>query len=268
MAYNIFVLDPAKWEIWLAGQPFGSKPNAQKIAKNVKAWAIQEKADLAFNLTTFNMATGEADTYVKARWKDLSYGHEGHSALIDLGNGNQCHGYSNGIINGVVTINRPFGGARTRNGIGLTDKSHVIIAQTGHNSTEVAFCNMVNQFVRNKGQKVVAFVLEDGGGSTQEFSTRSGLIFAPEGGRNIPNVVCVKYRGTPTISSPVYNGSKGADTELIQTILGGIAADGDGGSATATRITKAQVFHNFPTKLRCGICSAFTAKALGVKYIT
>lgn len=258
MAFNILILDPARWRVWFAGANNGTR-------LQVKQWAAQEEADLCFNLTTFSMATGRPDTFVRVAWKDLCYGHEGHTALVDLGSGYQCRGYSNGIVDGTVTVNRPMGGSRTRNGIGLTAAGHVIIAQTGHKVTEKVFCQTVKTFVERRGQKVKTFVLQDGGGSTAEYSSVSRLNFAPEGGRPVPTVVCVKRRDNMTLTRPIYQGCTGGDSELVQILLGGIECDQSFMSGSVKRLKQAQAALGMPSALCCGIASAYTARKMGLK---
>lgn len=265
MANNFFIFDPNIWDLRLAGTDNGTRYTVEK-------WSERLNADLIFNLTTFatrGVTVGRPDTEVFINNVRLCWGKEDVSDFVQVNPTDKARGYSNAIKDGVVKLSHKFGGSSYRNGIGITNRGHIIVAQTSHKTTELAFATEVNNFIKNRGQAVKLFVLEDGGGSTQEYSTRSKLYWTatPEK-RPVPTVIYAKYKGTPTISSPVYNGSRGADTVLIQTLLGGIAADGDGGPATANRIKAAQTALAFPTSLRCGICSAYTAKALGVKYLT
>lgn len=263
MAYNILYLDPAKWDVWFAGQKYGTYETHKAME-----WCKAENADLCFNLTTFNMSNSMADTYVRAQGRDIAYGQEGAGVrLLTINANNQCLGYSNGIINGTVAINRPMGGKRTRNGIGISNKGFVIIAQSGTSTTENGFCVAVNNYVRNKLDTVKLFLLEDGGGSTQEYSAMSKLNFAPEGGRKCPTVVCVRQRYKQAITDVVYKGSKNkADIELVQIALGGIECDGIAGAGTETRIRLAQKALGFPTALQCGIAGGKTMRALGFIY--
>lgn len=265
MANNFFIFDPAIWDLRLAGTDNGVRYTAEE-------WSKRLNADLIFNLTTFatrGVTVGRPDTEMFINNARLCWGQEGRSDFVQVNSTDKARGYANAIKDGVVKLSYKFGGSSYRNGIGITNKGHIIVAQTSHICTEIAFVQAVNEFVKKKGQTVKLFVLEDGGGSVQEYSTRSKLYWTatPEK-RPVPTVIYAKYKGTPTISSPVYNGSKGRDTGLIQTFIGGIAADGDGGPATANRIKAAQTALAFPALLRCGICSAYTAKALGVKYLT
>lgn len=258
MAYNIYVLDPAVWRFELAGYNNGTR-------LTVRQWGQQLEADLCFNLTTFNMANGRPDTFVRIAYKDLCYGHEGHTELIDLGGGYQCRGYSNGILGGKININRPMGGSRTRNGVGLTARGHLIIAQSTVSRTERAFCQAVNDYVLALGQTVRAFVLEDGGGSTAAYSARSRFWVAPEGGRPVPTVICAYLRQTPVITRPIYNGIKGEDARLIQTLML-TEVDGSFGPGSASRLKTMQATFGFPAALRCGILSAYTAQKMRLDF--
>ena len=258
MSYNILLLDPKIYKIWFAGQEY-----KQKLTKTAKDWCVQEGADLCFNLGIFSMSTGLGCSYVRAKGKDIAYGNDKPKTLI-IDNDNQCKGYSDGIVDGVTKINFPMGGTRTRNGIGITDKGFIIIAQTSHPVTETVFCNYVNSFVKGKGHKVKLFTLQDGGGSTQEYSNLSKLNFAPEGGRKVANVICVKFRGKPNISNPLFVSCPyKSDVELLQMALGGISVDGSFGSGTKSRLTSAQKALGFPQGLQCGIASYKTLKSLG-----
>lgn len=257
MAYNILILDPAIYDVWFAGQAY-----KERVTKTAKDWCIQEGADLCFNLGIFGMSTGLGCSYVRAKGKDIAYGSE-KPHLLTINPANQCRGYSDGIINGAISINQPMGGSRTRNGIGMTNKGHIIIAQSSGKVTERAFCTAVNSFVQNKDHTVQLFALMDGGGSTQEYSALSRLNFAPEGGRKVANVVCVRQKRMQIITEPVYEGCNGRNVELVQMAVGGIEIDGHAGPGTKKRITAAQAALGFPKGLQCGIASELTIRALG-----
>jgi hypothetical protein len=268
MAYNIKILDPAQYSVQLAGQPYGSTLCLPLHSNNPKvdAWDKRIKAELYFNLGMFNM-TGQYKnrgiTYVHTPTGDLGYG--GDSDTLQLPGGYACKGYSNGIKNGKLAINRQLGGSRTRNGIGITDRGHIIIAQCGHKVSEATFCNAVNSYVLARSQTVRLFVLEDGGGSTAEYSSVSKLGFYPETGRPVTTIVCVSRKNPITITRPIYNGCKGEDCGAIQIIVGGIPVDNDYGPTSARRVKAAQKALGFPAALQCGIVSAYTAKKLGYK---
>lgn len=266
MAYNIFILDPSKYDVWFAGQKY-----KQPRLEYVRDWCIEEKADLCFNLGLFNFTDKLACSYVRGKGNDLAYGcdepnkSKNWSDLLVINGQNSCRGYCNGIVNGVVKLNTPFGGSRTRNGIGMTYDGHIIIAQCGTKSTEKAFCEAVNSFVKKQNKSVKLFILQDGGGSTSEYSSLSKLNFAPEGQRKVATVVCVKFKTKPTFSTPIYNGCKGNDVALLQLALGGVESDGIAGSGTANRIKQMQSAYAFPKALQCGIASGYTLSKMGFK---
>jgi hypothetical protein len=259
--YNILILDPAIYDVWFAGQAY-KEPDPDKRTKTAKEWCEQENADLCFNLGIFGMTSGLGCSYVRAKGRDISYGSE-KPHILTINAENQCRGYSDGIIDGQIKINLPMGGKRTRNGIGMTNKGHIIIAQSAGSVTERTFCTAVNTFVQNKGQAVKLFTLQDGGGSTQEYSALSRLNFAPEGGRKVANVVCVKRRRVQSIFAPVYEGCRGENVELVQMALGGIEIDGSAGPGTKKRIKAAQAALAFPKGLQCGVASVLTLRAMG-----
>ena len=263
MANNFFIFDPAVWDMKLAGTNNGTRFTAEE-------WAKRLNADLIFNLTTFatkGKTEGQPDTEIIVNGNRLCWGKESVSDFVQVNPTDKVRGYANAIRNGVVKLSYKFGGTSYRNGIGITSRGHIIVAQTSHVCTELAFAQAVNEFVKKRGQTVVQFVLEDGGGSVQEYSTRSKQYWTSTiEKRKIPTVIYAKYKGTPSISSLVYNGSKGRDTGLIQTFIGGIAADEDGGPATERGIRLTQTALGFAPKLRCGICGAETAKAMGIIY--
>lgn len=264
MAYNILILDPNIYKVYFAGQSDG-----QRTVMNVRDWCIRENADLCFNLGVFDMKTGVSCCYVKGPNMLSDAGGDKHptiggkSNVLVLDSQNECKGYSNGIIDNTVKINAPMGGSSYRCGIGITNLGHRIIAQSSNTCTEAVFCNAVNTFVRKQGQTVKLFVLQDGGGSTSEYSALSKLSFYPKEVRKVPTVVCVSFKVKPAFTSPVYNGSKGEDTKRMQIALGGIECDGVGGNGTETRIKAMQVAYNFPKKLQNGAADAYTFSKMG-----
>ena len=269
MAFNILLLDPAVYgetDVWFAGQNEGTR-----TTKTAKDWNKQENAHLIFNLGVFDMKTGESNCYVKGNTmvSDSSGATHanigGYSSILKINSNNECKGYSNGIINDTVSINKPMGGQRTRNGIGITAKGHVVIAQSGHNVTEKVFCTAVKSFVNSRKEKIALFVLQDGGGSTQEYSALSDLNFAPESGRKVATVVCVRFNNLPMITYPVYSGSKGRTIEVVQATLGGIACDGDFGVNSVARAKAMQKAKGLPFAMQCGVLSTVSLKALGFK---
>jgi len=258
MSYNIMLFEPEIVDkAWFAGQAY-----RQRVTKTVKDWCIQENADLCFNLGIFGLSTGLGCSYVRAKGKDIAYGSE-KPHILTLNEANQCRGYSDGIVEQKISINVPMGGTRTRNGVGMTYDGTIIVAQTDHGVTEAVFCNTVNNFVKDRGKAVRLFTLQDGGMSTQEYSALSSLNFAPERGRPVANVLCIKLKRGIIITQPVYKDVKGRNAELVQIAVGGISCDRRCGPATAARIKAAQKAWGWDTPLQCGVASYLTLKKLG-----
>ena len=232
--YNIIILKKSDWRVWVEGPSY-----QEKKVLTVKDWAAETGADLCFNLGLFALWYGPANgCYARSKGKDISYG--GKSEIIAFDSMNACGGYSNGIINGVVKVNAPFGGSSYRNGVGITEDGQIIVAQTKHKCTEVLFCQKVNDFVAARGMKVKTFVLEDGGGSTSEYSAMSKQTFYPAGPRNVATVLCAKRITTPVINRTLHLGCHGDDVKELQIALGGIEADGIFGTATLSKVFAAQ----------------------------
>lgn len=254
MAYNILILDQKEWSIWLGGQAYDTT-----TTKTVRDWGLCENAELTFNLGMFVLASGRGITFVRSRKGILGYG--GDSDILELNQFNQCRGYSNGIVNGCISINKPLGGSRTRNGIGITNSGKVIIAQTSNNVTERAFCQKVNSEVAKTKDVVKLFVLQDGGGSTSEYSNLSKLTFYPEGVRKVSTVVYATRINTKPVTRVLKLWGKGDDVKLLQTVLGGIECDGSYGFGTRSRVMQAQRALGLTAD---GICGPITRKALGL----
>lgn len=263
---NVYIFDLAIWRIRFAGQA----PGTQTI-KTVREWCQEQNADLCFNLGLFKMiykdgklVAGESSTYVKAQGKDLSYGYMTSSEMLEIDWANRCHGYSNGIINGVVKVNHPMGGSRTRNGIGKTVSGKIIIAQSSTKVTETAFCNAVNQQVKARGETVKLFILEDGGGSTSSYSARSKLTFAPEGGRPVTTVVCLNLISPQRIGRILYKDCKGEDVRLYQTIVGGLEADGHFGPASGKKTKSVYAALGYPAVCQQEVVWTDLLRSLGL----
>lgn len=258
MSYHIPIFDPAIFRLWITGQNY-----LEKRTEYVRDWCKQEDADLCFNLGIFGMATGLGCSDVTSKGRPIAYGNHTPKLLVIDGN-NSCRGYSDGIVDGAVKINFPMHGKALRNGLGVTDKGVFFVAQTNHAVTEVVFCNYVNEYMKVRGHRVKLFTLQDGGGSTSEYSAVSGLNFAPGGNRKVANALCVKLRKPPTISHTLYVGCPYADeVKLAQTMLGGIEVDGSFGAGTKARVLAAQKAWGFPVGLQCGVLGTMTLRALG-----
>lgn len=275
MSNNIYVLSPNDCEWWFAGQG-----TYDHTLRTVKEWGEREGADLVFNLGVFDLKTGASYTYVAgpkmvtdpSGLTDPKIG--GKSNVLVLDNVNKCKGYSNGIVNGTVKVNAPMGGKRTRNGVGITTSGWLIEAQCSDKITEAAFCNAVNAYVKAKRQAVKLFVLEDGGGSTTSWSFRANSGFNPEpDNKKRPNifrpcatVLCVKFKRTITLTHPIYVGCpKDEQTEMVQIVVGGLAADRDYGNLSKTRMTAVQAALGMPKGMQNGVADYSTLKKLGFK---
>ena len=261
---NLF--DKSLWDIWIEGSHYNTTPKTRMTVAN---WCVASKADLCFNLALFNLNNGNTITYVHNANGDIGYGND-KSNLVRLNDQNWCRGYSNGIINGTTTVNAPLGGARTRNGIGLTKSGKIIIAQCNSRMYEKSFCNSVNNFVKKQGEFVDIFVLQDGGASTSMYSNISKLSFAPEGGRKVATVVCLKrkYSGTFRVNRQLKYRCKGEDVKLLQQFLGGIEVDGSFGRGSAGTEQRVKAFQRKMGLKQDGICGPATLKALGIQYIS
>ena len=260
---NVILFNPAYCDVWFAGQDEGTK-----TLKIVEDWGKIEKADLTFNLGLFDMRTGDSNCFVKGpRMISDSSGltHPkigGQSDILYLNSQNMCKGYSNAIVNGKVKVEHPLGKTSKRNGIGITTDGFIIIAQTSHSSYETAFANAVNEYVIKNGKKVRLFVLQDGGGSTSEYSAISKLGFHPTGEiRKVATVVCVKFRHIPPVTRTLKYGARGEDVKTLQTVLGGLVVDGVFGTNTRTRLKSAQRALGLAAD---GSCGPLTRRALGL----
>ena len=264
MAVNVFLFDPAEWKPYLAGYADGKR-------FTVEEWSKRLDADLIFNLTTFatkGKTEGQPDTEIIINGNRLCWGKESVSDFVQVNPTDKARGYANAIKDGVVKLSYKFGGSSYRNGIGLTNKGHLIVAQTTSGYTELAFAQAVNKYVLDHKQTVKIFVLEDGGGSVQEYSRFSKLYFhATAEKRKVPTVLCIKRTAPITFTAPIYpkNPSK-EQKALYQTLVGGLAADGDIGTLSTKRTKLMQAGFGFDPSLQLGVASALTFTKMGVGY--
>lgn len=262
MSYNIYILDPVYWNVWLAGQ----RDDSDHVLRSVKNWALINSADLCFNLGVFDMRTGASYTFVSGPkiLTDPSGAYDrtigGKSDILDINTFNRCKGYSNGIKNGQVLVNAPMGGSAVRNGVGITTSGKVVVAQSTSKVSEKTFASAVNNFVAKRGEVVKLFVLQDGGGSTNEYSGLSKLAFHATGeDRKVATVLCARKISLPPITRTLKLWSKGEDVKILQTVLGGIEADGSFGFGTRSRLMAAQRALGLAAD---GICGPLTRAAL------
>lgn len=257
MSIIVAVYNPIYWDIHFEGTPYNTFP---KTALKAKDWAAKTGADVVYNLAFFQMSNYNTVNYVKAKGFDVGYG--GVAERLTVSPGNVCGGYAVGIKDNDVVI-RGDGSTRTRNGIGITPKGNIIIAQSTSKVTEKNFCKevamQVSQYYK---ESVKLFLMEDGGGSTQMYSAISRLGISPEGGRKVPTVICVKRRNLPKFTRVLKTGCKGEDVRLLQMILGGCTCDGSYGNATKKRVKEAQKALGLTAD---GSCGEITQKALGLR---
>lgn len=256
MAYIVNIFDPTQWAMALGGQD----PNTG-TTRTVKDWGLSYSADLTFNLALFNMSNGRSVNYVRTKKGIVSYG--GASHTLDFDGINQCRGYSDAIVNDVVSYTKKdlLGGSALRNGIGRTMSGKVIMAHTSHNCTEVAFAQAVLKEIHKRGEKVELFVFEDGGGSTSGYSKRANLTYYPKEKRKVATVAYFIGYNLPKITRTLRLGKKGEDVRLLQMILGGIECDGSFGPATYRRVRQAQAALGIKVD---GSCGPQTLAALGL----
>ena len=260
---NVILFDPSYCDVWFAGQNEGTK-----TLKIVEDWGKIEKADLTFNLGLFDMRTGDSNCFVKgprmisdsSGLTDPKMG--GQSDILYLNSQNMCKGYCNAIVNGKVKVEHPLGKTSKRNGIGITTDGFRIIAQTSHSSYETSFANAVNNYAIKADKKVELFIMEDGGGSTSEYSAISKLGFHPTKEiRKVATVVCVRFKTLPHITRTLKYGMRGEDVKILQMVLGGIEVDGIFGSNTRIRLRAAQKALGLKVD---GSCGPLTRAALGI----
>lgn len=231
MGYIINTYDLNIYDFWFAGPP--NKMRA------VTDWALGQNAELCWNLGLFEWS-GQSDTYVHSRGKDICYGGENFSDVLWVNAANACRGYSNGIKNGVLDIRKTLGGSALRNGIGRTTSGEIIIAQSDTAVTEKIFCTNVNKILQGRGKKVELFLLQDGGGSVSEYSNIARLGWYPKERRKVVTVTCAVRKKKQKILRVLRKGCKGPDVVLLQQLLSGLDGDGDFGRKTEARVREMQ----------------------------
>lgn len=258
----VHLFDLSKWKLWYDALPY-STGNQKPIV--LKGWAEDEGADLVYNLCFFNLDT-VANRRINAAGRTLQYllaggeiagydsGYtrpEGERLRID--DKNVVSGWNVAIMGGKLqkglSNNR-----RSRNMHGMTTDGLYIVAQSTP-ATEKTVAQDVINYCKRYGKTVDKLLIMDGGGSVGCYSARAKLLFAPEKegkyGREVASVLCAKYKGEPIERNLRYF-SKGEDVKLLQTILGGIAADGSYGSGTRNRVKEAQKALGITADGSCG----------------
>ena len=192
--FMVWILDPKKDKIWVAGTPYGSKSYP---LKTLKQWAKEEGADIVWNLAFFNMTGSGSDqygaikgrtlTYCKGKGYDIGYGGTQEKVCID--DYNKFAGYKLAIKNGkrcsVSSI-----GTRARNANGTLKDGRIFVVQTLSEQTEYA---VVSHMLKN--YDVDLMLIQDSGGSTGAYFARDNALIACEkegkDGRPVATTLCV-----------------------------------------------------------------------------
>lgn len=192
--FAVWVLDPMKQKIWIAGAPYGAEV---KPLKTLRQWQKEEKAKFVWNLALFNGADngkkrdeygvvkGRTLTYCRGKGYDIGYG--GPPEVVVINYENACGGYRVAISGGApqkVAIT----GKRARNAMGLLKDGKLFVVQSITQQTEAAIRDfmLANYDVRT-------MLLQDGGGSVGFLESGGTLIAAErEGtdGRAVATVLC------------------------------------------------------------------------------
>lgn len=258
------VYDPKLWNVWFEGTPYDIEPKEMKTANE---WADATKADVVYNLGSFNAKTNETTIYIKAKGREVGYG--GAQERLTVSPGNVCGAKADsdgkkwglGIRDNMVV--EPTGGSyKSCNGIGITPSGKIIIAQSDGRIMKRDFCLEVCRQVKIYFKDTVKmFLIEDGGKNTQFYSNFSKLSMIPETEKKVPTVTCVKMRLKLKLTRTMTTGIGGEDVRLLQMILGGLECDGVYGNATKARVKAAQKALGITQD---GSCGPITLKALGL----
>ena len=258
-----------EYDMWFTGYTYGC--NHPLTGKSLKQWCEEEKADLCFNHTWFNMPTAtnkknkcEYNTVCDLVGKGKRIGYGGIYERIEIDSKNITGGCYLGIKDNVLK-NNDTTTSRPRNGFGKTKDGQFFIAQSSK-MTNKAFCQKVITEIKKYKTTVEMFIIQDGGGSVGMYSAKSKLLWAPEkegkDGRYVANVFCVKRKINPCINRTLKKGCKGDDVKLLQKTLGGLEIDGSYGPACVARVKEAQKALGLTVD---GSCGPATQKALGLR---
>ncbi len=253
--YIIRIFDPAKWELSFRCSAYSDYP---KICQSLSKWG----GDLAINHAYFNLSTPytrkiKADNrtlqYLNIDGQDCAYG--GTEERIALPGGDITSGFTLGIQDGRV-IEKNISSKRSRNALGISYDGTIFNVQTSHFVTLNGFCNYINSRL-----KVKLLLLNDGGGSTGCYCSRSKMHFAPEGSRPVPSVLIANYKGEP-IQRTLKIGCKGNDVTVLQMMLAKVECDGIFGNGTKRAVIDVQRELGLAPD---GIAGSLTLKALGLR---
>ena len=192
--YMVFILNPSKCKIWVAGTPYGSESYP---LRTLKQWAQLEKADLVFNLALFNIKgvgrdqygpiKGRTITYCRGKGKDIGYG--GTAEKVRINSDNVFAGakvaISNGYTKSVLTSDK-----RARNANGVLKDGSIFVVQTLSKVTEY---QLMRYMYLN--YNVDLMLIQDAGGSTGFYATKYDSLIACEkegkNGRPVATTLCV-----------------------------------------------------------------------------
>ena len=203
MSIRCDIYDRKQYDIWFAAAPYAA---ASKPAKSLKQWATEEKADVVYNLTLFNMTGQGSDRYGVIKGRTLQYlkakgkvcGYGGTAERLSLGSENVVSGWKLAIKDGKVNGSLGKSDRRSRNMCGLLIDGRYIHVQTSASHTELE----VAQYVRDH-YDVKLLLVQDAGGSTGMYRVSDGSLFAPEkegtNGRPVCSVVCIKRKNKTAV---------------------------------------------------------------------
>lgn len=196
--FMVWILDPKKDKIWVAGTPYTGKVYP---LKTLKQWANEEGSELTWNLAFFNM-TGTGDdkygpikgrtlTYCRGKGYDIGYGGTQEKVYIDADN--KFAGYKVAIIDG-LRAGGSMVGLRARNANGRLADGRIFVVQTLSKKTEYA---VVSHMLKN--YDVELMLIQDSGGSTGAYFTKDNALIACEkegkDGRPVATVLCARING-------------------------------------------------------------------------
>lgn len=195
--YAVWILDPKKYELWVAGTPYSA---SSYPLKTLETWCKEEKADMTWNLAFFNMSgygkdkygpiKGRTLTYVKSKGKDVGYGGTTEKIWFDSNNG--FSGYKLAVKNGKKK-SVSMAGKRARNANGQLKDGRFFIVQSITKQTEYeVVSHMINNY------NVDTMFIQDSGGSTGFYYKSKDALIACEregkNGRPVATVICAKKK--------------------------------------------------------------------------
>ena len=195
MSIRCDIYDRSRYDIWFADTPYAA------AAKPLKQWAVDEGADIVYNLALFNMTGSGSDRYGVIKGRTLQYlkakgkvcGYGGTAERLTLDASNIVSGWKLAIKDGKVNSALGRSDRRSRNMCGLLTDGRYIHVQTSASHTEYE----VAQYVRDH-YDVKLLLVQDAGGSTGMYRASDGYLFAPEkegaDGRPVCSVVCIKRK--------------------------------------------------------------------------